>query len=156
MKTGSKEKDLFLKLCRYCAYRERCISELRDKMKTLEISNDLQGKLIELLKKENFVLEKRFAESYARGKFRNNAWGIQKIKQGLKSKGIKQRDIDSGIQQIEQEEYQMLLKKLAHAKMKMLRQKNILIRRKKVADYLQRKGFEMHLVWEMLKEEFPD
>ena len=82
-------------------------------------------RLIELLKKENFVLEKRFAESYARGKFRNNAWGIQKIKQGLKSKGIKQRDIDSGIQQIEQEEYQMLLKKLAHAKMKMLRQNHV-------------------------------
>ena len=86
MKTGSKEKDLFLKLCRYCAYRERCISELRDKMKTLELSDDIQGKLIELLKKENFVHEKRFAESYVRGKFRNNAWGMQKIKQGLKSK----------------------------------------------------------------------
>ncbi|MBL6875909.1 MAG: regulatory protein RecX [Chitinophagales bacterium] len=156
MKTGSKEKDLFLKLCRYCAYRERCISELRDKMKTLEISHDLQGKLIELLKKENFVHEKRFAESYVRGKFRNNAWGMQKIKQGLKSKGIKQRDINAGIQQIDQEEYQMLLKKLAHAKMKLVKQKNILVRRKKVADYLQRKGFEMHLVWGMLKEEFPD
>ena len=156
MKTGSKEKDLFLKLCRYCAYRERCISELRDKMKTLELSDDIQGKFIELLKKENFVHEKRFAESYVRGKFRNNAWGMQKIKQGLKSKGIKQRDINAGIQQINQEEYQTVLKKLAHAKMKLVKQKNVIVRRKKVADYLQRKGFEMHLVWAMLKEEFPD
>ncbi|MFT4970284.1 MAG: regulatory protein [Chitinophagales bacterium] len=156
MKTGSKERDLFLKLCRYCAYRERSISELREKMAMLEILPSLQEDLLLKLQEENFLNEKRFAASFVRGKFRNNSWGRNKIVFGLRSKGISKKDIDAGLKEIEEEDYLEKMKTLMHSKMRTVRLKNILARRKKVADFMQRKGYEIHLVWEILKQEFPD
>ena len=91
MKTDSKEKDLFLKLCRYCAYRERAISEVREKMTALDINECLQKRLIEQLIAENFINEKRYAESFARGKFRNNRWGRLKISKALLAKQIQRQ-----------------------------------------------------------------
>lgn len=156
MKTGSKEKDLFLKLSRYCAYQERAISELKAKMAKLDIEDKLQEKLLNKLAEENFINERRFAASYARGKFRNNAWGVHKIILGLRAKSIQKSDIDYGLTQIDEEEYLHTLNKLIHSQMKKVKLKNLLARRKKVAGFLQRKGYQMDLVWERLIEEFPD
>lgn len=155
MKTGSKEKDLFLKLCRYCAYRERAISEVQEKMTTLDIDDDLQRRMIEHLIAENFINEKRFAESFARGKFRNNKWGKLKIQKALLAKKITKKDIDFGLRQIDEEEYQGVLGQLMDNKMIKLKIRNLLLRRKKVADYVIGKGFEPYLVWDLLKLKFP-
>lgn len=125
-------------------------------MGKLEIKEDLQVKMLKHLEEENFINERRYAESFARGKFRNNAWGIKKIALMLRKKGIRKTDIDFALRQIDQDEYYQVLKDLMHTKMKRVKLKNILARRKKVADYLQRKGFEISLVWDMLKQEFPD
>jgi regulatory protein len=156
MKTGSKERDLFLKLCRYCAYRERAISEVRKKMTDLEILTSNQDQFILLLQEERFVNERRFAQSFANGKFRNNSWGKYKIIAELRSKKIKQADIDFAMMKLSQEEYETKLVALIHKKKRTHSTANILVTRKKIADFLQRKGYEVGLVWQLLKQELPD
>ncbi len=156
MKTGSKERDLFLKLCRYCAYRERAVSEVKQKMTDLEIPKSMQDKLLQLLEAENFLNEKRFAVSYAGGKFRNNSWGKRKIIAGLRQKGISASNIDFALFKIEDESYRDKVVQLIHKKYPKYKQTNILHTRKKIADFLQRKGYEMSIVWELLKQELPD
>lgn len=156
MKIGSKERDLFLKLCRYCAYRERAESEVRKKMLDLEIAKPLQDELIQRLKEENFVNEKRFAVSYAGGKFRNNAWGRRKISGGLREKKIPRAYIEFALAKIEDEVYRKQIIEIIHKKYPKYKEKNLLHTRKKIADFLQRKGFEISLVWELLKQELPD
>lgn len=155
MKTDSKEKDLFLKLCRYCAYRERAIREVREKMTALDINEGLQKRFIAHLIAENFINEKRFSESFARGKFRNNRWGRLKISKALLAKQIHRQDIDYGLSQIEEEEYKATLIQLMHGKMRSIKNRNLLVKRKKTADFLIGKGFEPYLVWDILKAEFP-
>lgn len=155
MKTESKEKDLFLKLCRYCAYRERAISEVQEKMISLDIDLALQKKMITHLMDENFINERRFAESFSRGKFRNNRWGKLKIRRALLAKKIQSKDIEYGLAQIDEAAYEDLLIELMESKMNRLKQRNLLVKRKKVADYLIGKGFEAPLVWDLLKAKFP-
>ena len=156
MKTGSKERDLFLKLCRFCAYRERAISEVSKKMNDLEVPSNDQMYYIELLQEEKFLDERRFAQSFANGKFRNNSWGKHKIVSGLREKKISLEDIDFAMLKLDEEEYQNKIITLINKKKRGYYNSNILITRKKIADFLQRKGYETNLVWQLLKQELPD
>ena len=156
MKTGSKERDLFLKLCRFCAYRERAIVEVRKKMTDLEIPFSDQDQYIELLKEEKFLNERRYAVNLANGKFRNNAWGKHKIVARLKEKKISSADIDFAMMKLGEEEYEEKIIDLIHKKKRSYYHQNILVTRKKIADFLQRKGYEASLVWQLLKQELPD
>ncbi len=156
MKTEHKEKDLFIKLCRYCAYRERALSEVINKMNELEINPKLQNDLLYLLHEENFIDEARFARSFAQGKFRNNSWGKNKIYKGLLEKKVSTSLIDKAIATLDYDEYIDKIKVLLHKKHRQVRTKNVFETRKKIADYLQRKGYEINIVWEVLKEEIED
>ena len=40
-------------------------------------------------------------------------------------------------------------------KMRSVKNRNLLVKRKKTADFLIGKGFEPYLVWDILKAEFP-
>lgn len=156
MKTGSKERDLFLKLCRFCAYRERAISEVKKKMMDLEIPSLDQENYIALLQEEKFLNERRFALSFANGKFRNNSWGKHKIVAGLREKRISSEDIDFAMLKLSETEYEAKIIALIHKKKRHYLSKNLLETRKKIADFLQRKGYEINLVWHLLKQELPD
>lgn len=156
METEHKEKDLFLKLCRFCAYRERAISEVQKKMDDLEIKESVQADLLFLLQKENFLDEARFAKSFVQGKFRNNSWGKNKIYKALLEKKVSVDLIDKAIETLSYDEYTDKIKVLLHKKYRQVKTKNIFETRKKIADYLQRKGFEISIVWEVLKEEIKD
>lgn len=156
MKTEHKEKDLFIKLCRYCAYRERAISEVINKMNDLEIKPNVQADLLYLLQEENFLNEARYAKSFVQGKFRYNSWGKNKIFKALLEKKVNFELINTAITSIEDDDYTDKIKELLHKKHKQVKTKNVFETRKKIADYLQRKGYEIGLVWEILKEEIKD
>jgi len=156
MEMECKEKDLFLKLCRFCAYRERAISEVVQKMNDLEIKDNVQLDLLYLLQEENFLNEARFAQSFVQGKFRNNDWGKNKIYKALLEKNVDRALIDKAINNLDDEEYTTKIINLASKKYYKVKTKNVFETRKKIADYLQRKGYEIPLVWEILKEEIKD
>lgn len=124
-------------------------------MISLDIDLALQKKMITHLMDENFINERRFAESFSRGKFRNNRWGKLKIRRALLAKKIQSKDIEYGLAQIDEAAYEDLLIELMESKMNRLKQRNLLVKRKKVADYLIGKGFEAPLVWDLLKAKFP-
>ena len=63
----------------YCAYQERCRVEVIQKLKKLKIYGDSIEEYIAHLINNDFLNEKRFAESYVRGKFNNNNWGKIRI-----------------------------------------------------------------------------
>ena len=49
--------------------------------------------------------------------------------------------------EIDDADYNDVIKHLANKKMALLKDKNTFIRKKKVVDYLIRKGYESELVW---------
>ena len=137
----------------YCAYRERCHAETKQKLYSFGLSKNDVDRIVSCLIEEDYLNEERFACAYARGKFRMKHWGRVKITYELKQKNVSGYCISKALKQIEQDEYLEVLGKLAEEKLKELNgDKNDLVRRKKVHDYLLQKGFERDLIFSIIKE----
>jgi regulatory protein len=144
------------KIMRYCAYQERCHSEVRRKLSELGVSGDEADEIIVSLIKEGFLNEERFARLFAHGKFRLKRWGRLKITRELEMRGLTQACIRSGLQTIDEQEYLQTLEYLISRKEGEHREENIFVKRDKIADHVIRKGFEPDLVWDVLKKLLPD
>ena len=143
-------KTALFKLQRYCAYRERCRSELMAKMKDWKLSKADKESIVEILEDERFLDEKRFAELFVSGKFRLKKWGKNKIRQQLKSKKIPQEFITYALTLIDDEAYRQTLESLFEKKQATLRETDPVKRKTKLVRYLIQKGYEPGLVWEMV------
>jgi regulatory protein len=145
--------DLDLKAIQhYCAYQERCHSEVRNKLLELNFRGIELEEAIASLIADNFLNEERFARSYTRGKFRIKQWGRRKIVAELKKKKVSDYCIKKGLQEIDEHEYGNTLKSLSEKKVAELKsEKNIWIRKQKVQRYLIQKGYEPDMISEILK-----
>ena len=146
----TKEQAL-QKLKHYCAYQERCHSEVKEKLYQLGVWKKEHDEIIASLIEENYLNEERFAVAYAGGHFRIKQWGRIKIKYELKQKQVSEYSIKKALKQIEDEEYGKVLEKLARENYAALKNEQYLVRRKKTADYLITKGYEVDLVNTILK-----
>jgi regulatory protein len=139
------------KIKQYCAYQERCHSEVRDKLYSFGLHKDEVEEIIYTLITENYLNEQRFAILYAGSKFRMKQWGKNKIKQSLKFKQISDYCIKKALKEINDADYKKAFQKLADQKLKTLKsEKNIFIRKRKLQDFLLQKGFENNLIREAL------
>lgn len=141
----TKEQAL-QKLKHYCAYQERCHSEVREKLYSLGVWKKDHDEIIATLIEENYLNEERFAIAYAGGKWRIKRWGRVKIKYELKQKQVSEYCIKKALKQIDEEEYTQVLSKLAKEKYASLKSEQYLIRKKKTQDHLINKGFEITLI----------
>ena len=153
---NDSEKDIYRRIGKFCAYRERAEYEVEVKLKSLDVSEELIFKLIDLLKRDKFLNNKRFARFYAQGKFLNNKWGKLKIKANLKEKRIEYDYIEFALARISEEDYIEMINLLIEKKAKMLKNNNLFIFRKKIVDSIRIKGYEAGIVWDLVKMKFPD
>jgi regulatory protein len=137
----------------YCAYQERCHSEVRHKLLELHFrGQDLENAIVSLIE-NGFLNEERYARSYVGGKFRVNHWGRRKIAQELKQKRVSEYCIHKGLTEIREEDYWKTLQALALKKQRELKaEKNVWIRKQKIQRYLIQKGYETDLIGRILKE----
>ena len=136
----------------YCSSQDRCLEDIRKKLKNFDLINDEKDKIIKTLLDEDYLNEKRFAKSYCRGKFNINKWGRVKIEYELKKKKIKHKDILSGLDEINDLDYQTQLDKLYIKKSDQIKCINKYLFEKKLANFLINKGFERSIVWNLIKK----
>lgn len=137
----------------YCAYQERCHSEVREKLYSFSLHKKEVEQILTQLIEEGFINEERFAIAYAGGKFRMKQWGKEKIKYSLKQKRVSDYCIRKALASISTSDYNKTFKSVANKKLATLKsEKNIFIKSRKIKDYLQQKGFELKLVNDYLKE----
>lgn len=150
-KYHSKEEALD-KLQRYCAYQDRCHQEVRTKLLDLGIyGDDLEDIITELIR-ENFLNEERFAQSYARGKFRMKRWGRVRITQELKKRKMSAYCLRKAMAEIDEVEYRKVLKDILTKKIAASKETNDYKRKSKAGIYAIGRGYESWLVWEVIKE----
>ena len=146
----SKEEAL-QKAKQYCAYQERCHSEVKEKLYSFGMNKKEVDELLSELISENYLNEERFAILYAGGKFRIKQWGKVKIKYSLKQKQVSEYCIKKALAAIDERDYTKTLEKLFEQKLKTLKaEKNIFIKKRKLQDYLLQKGFETSVVSKLI------
>ena len=148
--------DVLDKMAKYCAYQERCVKDVTDKLKTFDISHNEKENILNYLIDNRFVNDERYAKSFVRGKNNQNGWGLNKIRFHLMQKGINKEIIEEALAQINEEVYRQRLIEILKTKAKTVKAENDFDKKRKLAAYAMQKGFEGGLVWEVLKEDFED
>lgn len=138
------------KLEHYCAYQERCHQEVEQKLRGMNMIPEaieiIVGKLVE----ENYLNETRFAQSFARGKFRIKKWGKERILRELKFRKISPFNIKIALKEISVEDYQDTLEELAARFWEANASRDVYTRKKKVIDALRYRGWESPLIFDAL------
>ncbi|WP_010135084.1 regulatory protein RecX [Ochrovirga pacifica] len=135
----------------YCVYQDRCHKEVEEKLVKMNMIPQAQEVILLHLMEHNFLNEERFSKSFARGKFRIKKYGKVRIVQELKYRGISEYNIKSALKEISSEEYTNTLNELSHQKWAQTKEPNFYKKKKKVVDFLIRKGYEYHLILENLQ-----
>ncbi|RYG52961.1 MAG: RecX family transcriptional regulator [Chitinophagaceae bacterium] len=138
------------KIQHYCAYQERCHSEVKDRLYEMGLRTSEINDLISELIGENFLNEERFAIAFAGGKFRMKQWGRVKIKYELKKRNVSEYCIRKALQAIDNVDYSAILELLARKKSATLKG-NHFQKRAALTRYLLQKGFESDLVGAAVK-----
>ena len=146
------EKTLLLKAERFCAYRERCSFEVKQKMRELKADEKTAEKIISSLKEDDFLNDERFARLFTSGKFRIKRWGKNKIRAELRMKKIEEGIISNALASIDEHNYEETMKFLMRKKERELKGAKTKDDNAKIFRFLLSKGFESHLVLQLLNQ----
>jgi len=138
------------KLEHYCVYQDRCHEEVQQKLKSFNMIPQAADAIIVHLIEHNFLNEERFACSFARGKFRIKHYGKRRIVNELKMRGISKYNIDKALKEINEDEYIETFNALAEKQWGSITGSSILNKKKKLTDYLLRKGFESSMIYDKI------
>lgn len=140
------------KLEHYCSYQERCHEEVVSKLRSMSMIQQAIDAIVVHLIEHNFLNEERFAIAFARGKHRIKHWGKIRIANELRQRNVSPRNITTALAQISPEEYSATFHATAEKQWESLPIGDALKKKKKLCDFLLRKGFESNLVYEKLKD----
>lgn len=135
------------KIKNYCAYQERSVLEVKQKLVQLGIQGKEQEDYLKILIAEGYVHDRRFANQFAGSKFRIKLWGKEKISQQLVQKGLDEAIISAALDEIPEYEYAVNAQKLmtkyleAHPQLEPSDPA--------VYKFLRQKGYEHELVLEV-------
>ncbi len=136
----------------YCSTQERCVQEVANKLRSWNVGQKNTDKIIESLRKDNYLNEERYAKLFAGGKFRINHWGKNKIIFELTKKQVPELIIQIGLQEISEEEYFNTLLDLLKKKKREIRDTDPFIIKKKLINYAVQKGYHFSIAMQAANE----
>lgn len=145
-------EEAMQKLMRYCTYRERCHKEVTQKLYQLQIQREYQDEIIVNLIQEDFLNEERFAKTFAYDKFNLQKWGRYRIRRELEFRQISEFLINKALLQIDEEEYLQTFENQLEKRMRSISETHPLKKKKKVVNYLLRKGYESSMVYDAVNK----
>ena len=144
--------EILRKLEQYCVYQDRCHKEVEQKMREFNLIPEAKEYILLSLLKHDFLNEERFAKSFARGKFRIKNWGKQRIVRELKLREISTYNIKTALKEIDETEYLETILSITQKRNEILREQNHFKRKRKLVDFLIRKGYETDLIYKTVDD----
>jgi regulatory protein len=133
-----------------CAGSEHSGGDIRYKLSSWGVNSSDADEIIGILKKENFINDKRFAAAYTADKIRNNKWGKIKISSQLRLKGIPDEIIRSSLDEVDGEQYSGMIKEVLASYRKTVKAKNKYDLKGKLMRFGLSRGYESHLLYDIL------
>jgi regulatory protein len=160
MEKANKKKEIsareaYQKVTAFCAYQERSIQEVKEKLYALEVEEEVVEAIVEQLVEDKFISQERFAKAFAGGKFRLKKWGRNKIRQELKMRGLTDAQIRLGLQEIDPDLYEQALFDLLEKKHRLEKTTSNLERKQKLLRFGLSKGYEQDMIWDVINVLIP-
>ena len=133
-------QEILTKIYKYCAYQDRCSSEVEKKLRDLGATEIAIPQLMEHLRSERMLDDVRFVRSFVRGKFYHKKWGKQKITYELRKKRLEENLIETGLtEEISPEDYQETIAYWVARKDKQWKQLQVHERKQKILRFFTTK-----------------
>ncbi len=130
----------------YCSKAEHCAGDVLNKLGKYKLDAASAGRLLENLRKENYLNDARYAKAYVMDQFRFSHWGRIKIRYMLRQKGLAETDIQQALEYIPSDEYLNLLKALLDEKQRQYAGLEAYEKKAKLLRFAYNKGFEPDLI----------
>ena len=105
-----------------CSRREYCVADVLKKAADgLEGDRAAAQEVVDILVKEKYVDDLRYASAFARDKSAIQGWGEVKIRYMLSAQGVPRDVIDKALEEIDQDKADSRLEKLLQNKLKSLK-----------------------------------
>ena len=144
------DKEIYLKFytkaAAYCSLAEHCEHEVREKMKAWEVPTEMVGDIINQLKEELFMDDKRYCRAFVADKLKHNKWGCVKIRYELIKKRIKSDVISEALSNVDEQEYLNMAQYLMDKKRKEIKAKDTYELRNKLYRFMAGRGFELEVM----------
>ena len=150
MKKECTVEEARLKAEAYCAMSEHCTDDVCRKLEQWGAPLSAYDSILEYLKKEKYVDDRRYAIAFVRDKYRFNQWGRIKIAQSLRMKQIGSEEIKLAMEEVDETEYLDILTSAIRRKLPTIKAVNDYERRGKLVRFAVGRGYEVEKILQCL------
>jgi regulatory protein len=152
MTENSLVKTALKKAMALCASREYPGEEIRLKFLSWGLNTSEAESLINTLIRENFINDRRYAEAFVKDRYNHNKWGKVKIAAHLRAKSISSELIESALAAIDDGEYRQTIRDILTSHRRFIKAKNQFDLKGKLLRFGLSKGFESHILYDILND----
>jgi len=141
-------------LIKLLSYRAHTRKELYEKAIRKDYPKEIINNALDQIEQKGYLDEQAFAKNFAADKSSLSRWGPSKIKAHLLKKGVGKDNIEKAINEAFKEiDYKKtFLNLVLKRKSRFLKEKDLYKRKKKIFDYLKRKGFKPENIFSHIDE----
>ena len=150
MKKECTVEEARLKAEAYCAMSEHCTDDVCRKLEQWGAPLAEFDSILEHLKKEKYVDDRRYAIAFVRDKYRFNQWGRIKIAQSLRLKQIGSEEIKLAMEEVDETEYLDILTSVIRRKLPAVKAVNDYERKGKLVRFAVGRGYEVEKILQCL------
>ena len=144
------EEQALAKAAALCSSSEKCTGQILTKLAAWGMDTAQSEHIIQRLQAEKFIDDSRCCRAYCADKMRYNHWGRIKIRQALRMQALAQEDIEQGLEALDQNEYEKILKETIDRKAKTLRETDGYTLKQKLLRHAYSHGFEPELIFRLV------
>ena len=140
---------------RYLSYRERTATEIRRRLRRDDYAPTVIDDVVHDLEKAGYVNDRDFAIKYAAGRFETRGHGPMRVRSDLRRKGVKRAAVEDALEEVYSENDAVFERARQMGDKRWSRLANesdVLKRKKKVYDYLARRGFSFEMARRIVEE----
>lgn len=153
MDDGSKLKEALNASYRTLSYRNRSQKELEQKLKEKGFKKDIIQKTIAYLQERNYINDREFARQWGKSKIAQNFYGKYLLEREFHQKGIDSDTSNEVIEELYSEADEVkIAEQLSIKKMKLYRNLETEVAKRRLVSLLQRKGFNTDIILKVIKK----
>ena len=140
------EPQALNRVAAYCSRAERSEFAVRKKLVAWEVPEDGIKRIIDRLRKEKYLDDNRFVQSFINDKLKFNKWGRTKIIYELKKRNIPESVYIPILEELSGDEFEKQLMHILSVKIKSVKGKNDYDKKTKLIRFAIGRGFTMDIV----------
>ena len=140
---------------RYLSHRDRTVAEMRHRLERARFEADVVEEVVEHLRAAGYVDDRSYARTYAETRFSTSGYGPVRVRADLLRRGVSPEEAESAVEHVFAEHDRVLerARQLGRKRWQRLQgERDQLKRRKKVFDYLARRGFSYEVALEVVDD----